>query len=149
MSLMSSSVGVRMANVPWMATALKRCIVIDSLWKRNAHSRESSDSCEMRLPSSFRNWNPAMFNGPKVSMAIIIIIIIIVTSTTTITKTISCRETGSECLAALTGFVNCLLTGEIHPEVSPILFWGNSIALEKKTGGVRPIAVGYTLRRMC
>ena len=26
---MSSSVGVRMANVPWMATALKRCIVID------------------------------------------------------------------------------------------------------------------------
>jgi len=25
---MSSSVGVRMANVPWMATALKRCIFI-------------------------------------------------------------------------------------------------------------------------
>jgi len=34
---MSSSVGVRVANVPWMATALKRCIVIDSRWKRNAH----------------------------------------------------------------------------------------------------------------
>jgi len=60
---MSSSVGVRLANVPWMATALKRCIVIDSRWKRNALSRESSDSCEMRLPSSFRNWNPAMFHG--------------------------------------------------------------------------------------
>ena len=41
---MSSSVGVRLANVPWMATALKRCIVIDSRWKSNALSRESSDS---------------------------------------------------------------------------------------------------------
>ena len=61
---------------------------------------------------------------------------------------ISCRETGSECLAALTGFVNCLLNGEIHSEVSPVLFGGNLIVLEKKTGSVRPIAVGYTLRRI-
>ena len=44
--------GVRIANVPWMATALKRCIVNDSRLKRNAHSRESSDSSKMRLPSS-------------------------------------------------------------------------------------------------
>jgi len=48
----------------------------------------------------------------------------------------------------LTGFVNCLLHGEIHPLVSPVLFGGNLIALEKKTGGIRPTAVGYTLRRI-
>jgi len=32
--------------------------------------------------------------------------------------------------------------------VSPVLFGGNLIASEKKSGGVRPIAVGYTLRRI-
>jgi len=32
--------------------------------------------------------------------------------------------------------------------VSPVLFGGNLIALEKKSGGIRPIAVGYTLRRI-
>jgi len=46
----------------------------------------------------------------------------------------------------LTGFVNCLLKGEIHPSVSSVLFGGNLIVLEKKTGGVHPIAIGYTLR---
>jgi len=61
---------------------------------------------------------------------------------------VNCREAGPELLSALTGFVNCLLQGEIHPRVSPVLFSGNLIALEKKTGGVRPIAVGYTLRRI-
>ena len=57
---------------------------------------------------------------------------------------VSCRELRS----ALTGFVNCLLQGHIHPQVSPVLFCGNLIALEKKSGGIRPIAVGYTLRRI-
>jgi len=32
--------------------------------------------------------------------------------------------------------------------VSPVLFGGNLISLEKKSGGLRPIAVGYTLRRI-
>ena len=59
---------------------------------------------------------------------------------------VSCRETGSVLHSALTGFVNCLLQGEIHPSVSPVLFRGNLIALEKKTGGVRPTAIGYTVR---
>ena len=61
---------------------------------------------------------------------------------------VNCVEAGSELVSALTGFTNCLLQGEIHPEVSQILFGGNLIALEKKSGGVRPIAVGYTLRRI-
>ena len=61
---------------------------------------------------------------------------------------VNCVEAGSELVSALTGFTNCLLQGDIHPEVSPILFGGNLIALEKKSGGVRPIAVSYTLRRI-
>ena len=32
--------------------------------------------------------------------------------------------------------------------MSPVLFGGNLIALEKKSGGVRPSAIGYTLRRI-
>ena len=58
---------------------------------------------------------------------------------------VDCRETGPELHSALTGFVNCLLQGQIHLQVSPVLFGGNLIALEKKSGGVRPIAIGYTL----
>jgi len=33
----------------------------------------------------------------------------------------------------LTGFLNSLLKGGIHHNVSPVLFGGNLIALEKKT----------------
>jgi len=61
---------------------------------------------------------------------------------------VNCKETRPELLSALTGFTNCLLEGQCHPDVSPVLFGGNLIALEKITGGVRPIAVGYTLRRI-
>ena len=63
----------------------------------------------------------------------------------------NCREAGPELHSALTGFVNCLLHGEIHPLVSPVLFGDNLIALVKKTDGIRrpTIAVGYsTLRRI-
>lgn len=65
-----------------------------------------------------------------------------------ILEMVNCREIGPELHPALAGFVNCLLQGEIHPQVSPVLFGGNLIALEKKSGGIRPIAVGYTLRRI-
>jgi len=65
-----------------------------------------------------------------------------------ILEMVNCREVGPELHSALTGFVSCLLHGEIHPLVSPVLFGGNLIALEKKTGVIRPITVGYTLRRI-
>jgi hypothetical protein len=61
---------------------------------------------------------------------------------------INCRECGTALLTSITGFVNSLLQGKCHPEVVPILFGGNLIALQKKTGGVRPIAIGYTWRRI-
>ena len=61
---------------------------------------------------------------------------------------INCRECGTVLLTSYTGFVNTLLNGKCHPEVAPVLFGGNLIALEKKSGGIRPIAIGYTWRRI-
>lgn len=61
---------------------------------------------------------------------------------------ISCKTSGQEFLSSVTEFVNMLLTGKCHPAVSPILFGGKLIALLKKSGGVRPITVGYTWRRI-
>ena len=58
---------------------------------------------------------------------------------------VNCVEAGPELVSALTAFTNCLLHGEVHPDVSLVLFGGNLIALEKKPGGVSPIAVGYNL----
>ena len=59
---------------------------------------------------------------------------------------VSCRESGAELLSAITAFTNSLLEGKCHSAVAPILFGGNLIALEKKSGGIRPIAIGYTWR---
>jgi len=44
----------------------------------------------------------------------------------------------------LVDFVNVLLTGSLDKEV----FDGTLLALDQKDGGVRPITVGYTLRRL-
>ena len=40
------------------------------------------------------------------------------------------------------------IRGECHREVVPFLFGGRLIALEKKSGGVRPKAIGYTRRKI-
>jgi hypothetical protein len=61
---------------------------------------------------------------------------------------LNCRESGSALLTSLTAFVNSLLDGKCSPDVTPILFGGQLMALEKKSGGVRPIAIGYTWRRI-
>ena len=47
---------------------------------------------------------------------------------------------------ALTDFANLLLVGDLPIEVRQILHGGRLIALQKKDGGIRLIAVGYTLR---
>src|SRR5207248_10878210 len=57
-------------------------------------------------------------------------------------------QSESELLSAITSFANTLLSGQCHPSVLPILFGGSLIALEKKSGGIRPIAIGYTWRRI-
>ena len=63
-------------------------------------------------------------------------------------KMFNCVEAGPELVSSLTAFTNCLLLGEVHPDVSLVIFGGNLIALEKKSAGVHPIAVRYTLRRI-
>ena len=59
-----------------------------------------------------------------------------------------CREAGPEFLSALTAFVNLVLAGGCPVDVAPVFFGGRLIALNKKSGGIRPIAVGFTLRRL-
>lgn len=51
-------------------------------------------------------------------------------------------------ISAITDFVNLLLRGDLSQDISEIIFGGRMIALRKKDGGLRPIAVGYTLRRL-
>ena len=58
------------------------------------------------------------------------------------------RESSSALLRQLTEFINILLRGACPPEVRPVLFGGSLIALTKKSGDLRPIAIGYTLRRV-
>jgi len=41
-----------------------------------------------------------------------------------------------------------VLSGRCPEEVTPIFFGGRLLALNKKTGGFRPIAIGFTLRRL-
>ena len=48
----------------------------------------------------------------------------------------------------LTDFVNVVLQGDLPTKAREILFGGRLIALQKKDGGVRLIAVEYTLRRL-
>ena len=61
---------------------------------------------------------------------------------------LQCRESGSDFLSALTAFVNMMLAGRCPPEAARFFFGGRLLALKKKTGGIRPIAVGFILRRL-
>ena len=57
-------------------------------------------------------------------------------------------EAGARLLTTLTSFVNLILKGDV-PEFARTVFYGATLsALGKKDGGVRPIAVGNTLRRL-
>ena len=51
-------------------------------------------------------------------------------------------------LTALSSFANLVLEGRTPPSIRPAFFGASLIALEKKGGGIRPIAVGSTLRRL-
>ncbi len=61
---------------------------------------------------------------------------------------ISNKDTGQALVTAITALVNLLLDGRCPPEVAPSLFGGRLFALQKKAGGVRPIAIGCTWRRL-
>ena len=55
---------------------------------------------------------------------------------------------GRMLLRALTNFANLVLQGEVPQSIKPIFFGANLIPLRKKDGGIRPIAVGQTLRHL-
>ena len=57
-------------------------------------------------------------------------------------------ERGAQILRALSSLVNLLCGGRTPPEVVPHLCGATLLACKKKSGGVRPIAVGEVLRRL-
>jgi len=59
-----------------------------------------------------------------------------------------CRESGSDFLAELTLFVNSVLADSCPQDIAPYFFGGRILALSKSSGGIRPIAVRLTLRRL-
>jgi hypothetical protein len=60
----------------------------------------------------------------------------------------SVGDAGERLVCSITKLINCMYTGTTNPDIVPILYGANLIALTKKDGGVRPIAVGSTLRRL-
>ena len=61
---------------------------------------------------------------------------------------IGAAEAGNRLLESLTKLVNLVLKNMIPEDIRPIFFGANLCALSKKCGGIRPIAVGSTLRRL-
>ena len=57
-------------------------------------------------------------------------------------------EAGNRLLESLTKLTNFVLKEVIPIDIQPIFFGANLCALSKKDGGIRPIAVGTTLRRL-
>ena len=52
---------------------------------------------------------------------------------------------GKSLLTALSLFSSLVIQGKVPTSIHPFFFRANLIALEKKDGGIRPIAVGCTL----
>ena len=65
-----------------------------------------------------------------------------------ILKLVTCKEIGTGLMSSIAAFANLLLKGKYHDEVAQIIFGGSLIALSKKSGGIRPIAIGYAWRRL-
>ena len=61
---------------------------------------------------------------------------------------INCQEAGNALVMSITALVNLLLQGCCPSEITAVLFGGRLLALKKKSGGIRPIAIGYTWRRL-
>ena len=61
---------------------------------------------------------------------------------------ITCTEKGPALVTAITALTSLLLNGRCPRDIAVLLFGGRLIALQKKSGGVRPIAIGYTWRRL-
>ena len=55
---------------------------------------------------------------------------------------------GDNCLISLTLFLQKLIDGSCPSEFRPFIFGASLIAIKKKDGGTRPIAIGETIRRL-
>jgi hypothetical protein len=60
----------------------------------------------------------------------------------------SAGDAGLRLLSAVTEFSNLCLRGRVPVEIQPVFCGASLLALKKKDGGLRPIAVGNTLRRL-
>ena len=60
----------------------------------------------------------------------------------------SSGDGGSELLSSLTRLCNKMLRGEVPEIITSVLYGASLIAFSKPQGGVRPIAIGGTLRRL-
>ena len=60
----------------------------------------------------------------------------------------SANSGGEALIEALSSFISLILSGQTPIAIRPYFFGASLIALEKKGGGIRPIAVGCTLRRL-
>ncbi|GAV01566.1 hypothetical protein RvY_12257 [Ramazzottius varieornatus] len=54
----------------------------------------------------------------------------------------------NELTEALAGLMTIMLSGKVPADICPFLYGASLTALKKKDGGIRPIAVGSTLRRI-
>jgi hypothetical protein len=61
---------------------------------------------------------------------------------------LSAGEAGQKVLRALTKLCNFLLSGQLPSEICHLLYGASLCALNKKDGGIRPIAIGNCLRRL-
>jgi hypothetical protein len=61
---------------------------------------------------------------------------------------LSAGEAGQKALRALTKLCNFLLSGQLPSEICHLLYGESLCALNKKDGGIRPIAIGNCLRRL-
>ena len=60
----------------------------------------------------------------------------------------SANEAGNNLISRLTDYTNLLLTGNIPVFIKPVVSTATLISLAKKCGGIRPIAIRDTLRRL-
>ncbi|XP_047984053.1 uncharacterized protein LOC125224669 [Leguminivora glycinivorella] len=60
----------------------------------------------------------------------------------------SAGDNGLRLLESLTKLCNFLLSGQLNVAVCPYMYGGSLCALSKKDGGIRPIAIGSTFRRL-
>ena len=58
------------------------------------------------------------------------------------------KRTNGTLIDAITDLVNLILAGGVPDLVRAEFCWASLLAFSKKGGGIRPIAVGYTLRRL-